>query len=106
MSRTNRTHMSDGNYREARGGKAAVARANAATDAYDAEHPLLAGTYEATRRIREQFTPPLAMRHTRGGMLMSSRQSGRWSDDSGGKRIKRAVKRSERQRAMRDALNY
>ena len=91
MSRTNRTYWSDGNWREARKGGA---RYRAERDAiWDANLP--------GQRTPTGSWKPRGPRH--GGMLMSSSNTGFWSDECRHVRMKRAVKRGERQRALVEA---
>jgi hypothetical protein len=75
MSRTNRKYMTDGNYREARKGKATVARENAVQDS------LPVGAWEVPQPQR--LTPEWAGYRSakRGGMMMSSRSTGLWRDE-------------------------
>ena len=88
MSKTTRRIPTESNYREARKGK------------QDAR-----GVWE-----RAEFSH--AYRQRKGGMLMSPRSTGMWSDEYGAtgsrkgsdKAVKRSIKRRERRIAMRDAL--
>jgi hypothetical protein len=75
MSRTNRKYMTESNYREARKGKATAARENAIADA------LPVGAWEVP--AAQRLTPEWATYRPsgRGGMLMSSRSTGLWSDE-------------------------
>jgi hypothetical protein len=102
VSRTQRKFMSNGNRREARGGRFYVIRSS----------PQPIGT-EMVVHLREPKVPWGKRRH-RGGMLMTSRSTGLWSDEMTWKpsqakgRTKRAIKRRERQQVrqeMDDMLN-
>jgi hypothetical protein len=84
MARTHRKFWTDTNYREARKGGP---RYRAERDArWDAEAP-------------GEWTPDTrwGTRSTRGGMLMSSSNSGLWSDERGHISEKRRIKRGQRQ---------
>jgi hypothetical protein len=75
MSRTNRKYMTESNYREARKGKATAARENAIADAL----PVGAWEVPAAQRLTPEW---VTYRPSgRGGMLMSSRSTGLWSDE-------------------------
>lgn len=68
MSRTNRSHMTDANYREARKGEKPDYMAFLAERLPGADFP--------------QPSVPWGTRHTRGGMMASSHNTGCWDDES------------------------
>ena len=90
MARTTRAYMTERNYREARGGKVRTGPFG----------------WEPKRDVRWAFRyGGPSRRH--GGMLMSPSNTGMWGDAyaQGDKRTKRAIKRSERARALREAVD-
>lgn len=97
MAHTTRTHMTEANRREVRRGRATQDRARRAEDS------LHRWSYPLYRRLWEEVVgTPWGTRHTRGGMLMSSRSTGLWDDERCNAREKRAIKRSQRHKVRRD----
>lgn len=113
MARTTRKFMTDGNYREARQGRMYDRRKSGTPTAFlkrigfvdtwnGIEHTVLWKRVEggSARPCWANGDPRWGVGNVRGGMLMSTSNSGLWRDDytQGDRVITRATKRAERQR--------
>ncbi len=115
MSRTTRRFCTEANYREARKGRSYETRRSGTRTAaliaagfVETQHGV---EYATLRRPLREVAAPWAPRmfgpsSVHGGMLMSPSNTGMWGDEyDRDARVKRSVKRSERQKIRREMLD-